>query len=291
MKPLVSLLVPVYNSMPYLKDMVQSIEDQTWRPLECIFTDDGSSDDSLEYLYGKKEDLERSGITVKILVLTHGGQAAAVDAALKQATGEYLTWCDADDKMAPCCIEAKADYLEEHHDIGMVRNDGVICDDDGNVLSNSARESDRKEQDIFEELLRQTTYCYAGCYMIRMKLFDECYPDRSIPISSEGQNLQLLLPPASRTVCGFIPEVLHYYYRRSCGHSSMKRSYSQTFERKMNFIRLYKDILPFCQCDQEYYGKVIGELKDQYMEELRCSVLSQIRKEMKDRESGNSNIS
>lgn len=292
MNSLVSLLVPVYNAMPYLKECVCSIKDQTWRPIECIFADDGSSDGSLEYINSIKDELAGSGISVKVLALPHGGQAAAVNAALKDATGDYLTWCDADDYMSPECIESKVRYLIDHPGIGMVRNDGYIINvDEGGSTARSTKDQDRKEQDIFEELLRQTTYCYAGCYMVRMALFDECYPDREIPISTEGQNLQLLLPPASRSVCGFVPEILHTYYQRNSGHSSRKRSYTQTLERKKNFIKLYRDILPFCACDQEYYTKVIDGLEKQYMEDLKLLLIQQVKKEMKDRASGNSYIS
>lgn len=288
----VSLIVPVYNAMPYLKECISGIEDQTWRPLECIFADDGSTDGSLEYLNEITDELRKYGLDVKILALPHGGQAAAVNAALKEVTGEFLTWCDADDLMAPKCIELKVRYLNEHPDTGLVRNDGYVLNgDEGGMISRSTKEKDRKDQDIFEELLRQTTYCYAGCYMVRMPLFDECYPEREIPISSEGQNLQLLLPPASRSICGYIPEILHFYYQRSSGHSSMKRSYTKTRERKMNFIKLYREILPYCACNQEYYTKVIDELEKQYLEDLKLLLIQQVKKEIKERESGNSNIS
>ena len=62
-------------------------------------------------------------------------------------------------------------------------------------------------------------------------------------------------------------------------------------DRRMNFIKLYKDILPYCDCDQEYYLQMIEGLKKQYMEELIRSAVTQAREEMKKRESGNSYIS
>ncbi len=286
----VSLIVPVYNALPYLKDFIQSVGEQTWRPLECIFADDGSTDGSLEYIEGKINDLINAGIEVKLLRLEHGGQAAAVNAALKEVTGEYLTWCDADDLMLPRCIAAKAEYLDDHPDIGLVRNAGLIIKgENGEIRAHNTKEEDRRAMNIFDELITLT--CYAGCYMLRMSLFDLCYPDRTIPLSPEGQNLQLLMPPASRSVCGYVPEVVHHYFLRSRGHASQKRSYSQMLERKMNFVKLYKELLPYCDCDQEYYQQRIEQLRKQYMEELIHSAVIQARKEMKERESGNSNIS
>ena len=101
MNPLVSLITPVYNAMPYLKDYLDSVKAQTWRPLELILSDDGSTDDSLSFIKNQIRELEGSGISVKVLGLPHVSQAAAVNAALKEVTGEFITWCDADDVMLP----------------------------------------------------------------------------------------------------------------------------------------------------------------------------------------------
>ena len=67
MNELVSLVVPVYNALPYLKDFVKSVEDQTWRPLECIFADDGSTDGPLEYL--REKFLDKIGFSKEAFML------------------------------------------------------------------------------------------------------------------------------------------------------------------------------------------------------------------------------
>ncbi len=284
MKPLVSLITPVYNAMPYLADYLDSVIYQTWRPLEIILSDDGSTDDSLCCIKEKTVELEKTGITVKLLTGEHRSQSAAVNAALKEAEGEFLTWCDADDIMLPRCIEKKAVFLTENPDIGMVRNDGIIIDGDTlTEISRSTKESDRRTQDIFHELFLQTTYCFAGCYMLRMSLFDSCYPGREIPLSPEGQNLQLLLPPASRTRCGFVPEVLHHYIKRGSGHSSSDKSYTQKRRRALNFTKLYEAILPFCDCDREKYAEEAKQFEKRRMAVLNYSVIARAREEIKKR--------
>ncbi|MBQ6660508.1 MAG: glycosyltransferase family 2 protein [Lachnospiraceae bacterium] len=287
----VSMIVPVYNAMPYFPMFLESLCEQTWRPLECIFADDGSTDGSAEFLAEFMPKLREAGIVVKCLSLPHGGQAAAVNAALKEVHGEFLTWCDSDDRMMPRCVEAKVLYLREHPEIGMVRNDGLVFDGDtGTVLSHSAKEADRKTQWIFDGLLDQTVYCYAGCYMVRMDVFLQGYPDREIPLSPEGQNLQLLLPSASRTQCGFIPEVLHHYYRRSTGHSGRARSFTENRDRAMNFIDLTRRILDHCECDREVYEKKLEELRKTRIEQLKYSLLLRAKEEIRNHESRNSDL-
>lgn len=282
MKPLVTIVTPVYNAMPYLEDYLSCLIRQTYRPLQVILVDDGSSDGSAECLQRRKAELEDAGLSVEILLCPHQNQAAAFNAALPLMEGSFFTWCDADDLLTPDSIEKKVTWLQAHPDIGMVRSNGLVLDGDtGAVLSESAKASDRQQTDIFEDLFLEKTYCYAGCYMVRTSLFRECYPEMRIPESPEGQNLQLLLPPASRSVCGFLDEPLHTYCRRSSGHSSQRRSYRQTLERLVNFTALRLEILEFCQCDRPHYTNLARSLEERKRAQLVQSALLQARKELK----------
>lgn len=281
MSALVSLITPVFNAMPYLEDYLSCVLQQTWRPLELIAVDDGSIDGSWECLQRVLPAMERAGISVRPLRISHAGQAAAVSAALPLVTGEYLTWCDADDRMTPDCISKKAEYLNRFPKLGLVRSDGMVLDGDtGRLLGHSAGPEDRRTQNIFDALFRGTTYCYAGCYMVRTTLLFTCYPDRRLPLSPEGQNLQLLLPPASRSDCGFLPEALHSYCRRGGGHSSRKRSFRQAVVRLENFSKLRQAILPYCLCDMDYYLEVDQALTEQARHALFRMAASRAREEM-----------
>lgn len=281
MRPLVSLVSPVYNTMPYLQDFLECLRQQTWRPLEVILVDDGSTDDSAQCLRQWQGTLEEAGICVKLIFCTHAGQAAAFNAALPLVTGSFFTWCDSDDRMTPDSIEKKVAWLQAHPDVGMVRSNGIVLDaDQSKYLFDSARPEDRMCKDIFEELFLDTTYCYAGCYMIRSELFFACYPQRQIPVSPEGQNLQLLLPPASRTVCGYIDEKLHTYCRRSSGHSSKRRSYQENLSRVQNFTALKLALLDYCTCDRAYYSRLAQAQEEKKRKNLLLSALQQARKEM-----------
>ena len=282
MRPPVTLITPVFNAMPWFREYLDCVLRQTWRPLELIVVDDGSSDGSWEHLTERLPDLQRAGILARSLRIPHAGQAAAVNAALPLASGEYLTWCDADDLLMPDSIEKKADFLTRFPELGLVRSDGIILDGDaGRMLSRSARTEDRRTQNIFDALFRGTTYCYAGCYMVRAALLFACYPDRTIPLSPEGQNLQLLLPPASRSDCGFLPDALHTYCRRSGGHSSKKLSFRQACARLEHFSSLRRAVLPHCLCDAEYYLEVDRRLTDEARQSLCRAAVAQARKDTK----------
>lgn len=282
MRPLVTLVSPVYNTMPYLQDFLSCIERQSWRPLEVILVDDGSTDDSLECLRANSFRLESAGIVLKVVECPHRGQAAAFNAALPLVSGEFFTWCDSDDLMTDDSIEKKVLWLQENPAIGMVRSNGIVLNADTNeIVSESARETDRCTKDIFKELFMDTTYCYAGCYMIRTDLFFSCYPQKRIPESPEGQNLQLLLPPASRSKCGYLNEKLHSYCRRSSGHSSKARSYQENLQRLQNFTALKIAVLQYCDCDKEEYKSLAIRQEESKRKMLLYSAVQRARTEIK----------
>lgn len=276
MRPLVSLVTPVYNAMPWFRDYLASVLAQTWRPLELIAVDDGSTDGSYEYLSEMRGTLEAAGIRSYILRVPHGGQAAAVSAALPLVAGEFFTWCDADDTLTPDSVEKKAAYLISHPELGMVRSDGFVIVTEKQKIMHATAAKDRSVKNIFDDLFHMTTYCYDG-YMLRTGLLFDCYPEKRIPLSPEGQNLQLLLPPASRTECGFIPDMLFRYYIRNGGHSSRKRSYTEQLSRIENFARLRAEILPYCDCDQAYYRRESERIRQTQRQRLLQSALLRAR--------------
>lgn len=289
MNPLVSLITPVYNGMPYFKEYLDSVLGQTWRPLEFICIDDGSEDDSFGYLESMRPKFEENGIVLHHKKTEHGGQAQAVNEALKIVSGDFLTWCDADDIMLPENIEKKVQFLMDHPQIGMVRNDGVCQNEEGNIRVNSFPE-DRKQQRIFDALFHDVTYCYAGCYMLRTSLLFACYPEKKLPVSREGQNLQLLLPPASRTECGFLPDRLHIYRQRADGHSSRRRSFQEQMERLKNFTVLKTELLEFCFCDKEFYRQEALRIEEIRRLQLIQSAAQRAREERRN-ENRNPDIS
>ena len=89
----ISIIIPVYNSQQYLKKCLDSIKIQTYKNLEVILVDDGSTDNSLEICknYAKKDQ------RFKVFHKKNGGTSSARNYGLKQVTGDYITFMDNDD--------------------------------------------------------------------------------------------------------------------------------------------------------------------------------------------------
>ena len=120
---MISIIVPVFNAATYLTDCVNSLLGQTTpEPLEIILVDDGSTDNSLSIaqMYAKKhvEDPLRKVI---LLPQQHSGQSIARNLGMQNASGEYIAFVDADDRLAPdwCERHLKAikgvDYVQSGH--------------------------------------------------------------------------------------------------------------------------------------------------------------------------------
>lgn len=101
MKPLVSVIVPLYNAAPYISETLDSILSSTYRPIEVVVVDDGSTDKgfSIVCTYATKHN------EINILQQSNAGVSAARNHAIRQAKGEWILPVDADDKISPTYIE------------------------------------------------------------------------------------------------------------------------------------------------------------------------------------------
>jgi glycosyltransferase involved in cell wall biosynthesis/putative flippase GtrA len=93
----VSIVVPIYNTAKYLKRCIDSILDQSYKNLEVILVDDGSTDDSglVADDYAKKDS------RIKMIHQKNAGQSSARNIGIKKATGEFISFIDSDDEIKP----------------------------------------------------------------------------------------------------------------------------------------------------------------------------------------------
>jgi glycosyltransferase involved in cell wall biosynthesis len=99
MRPLVSVLIPAYNAQDSIQDTIESAASQTWRCIEIIVVDDGSTDRTLSVCRQFESPL------IKVVPQSNQGASAARNTALALAQGDYIQWLDADDILAPDKVE------------------------------------------------------------------------------------------------------------------------------------------------------------------------------------------
>lgn len=99
--PIISVIIPVYNAEKTLDKCLESVVGQTFKDLEIICVDDGSTDDSAEKLAGWQQKDDR----IKVLRQENKGGGAARNTGLKQAAGEYVHFLNSDDSLQPKAYE------------------------------------------------------------------------------------------------------------------------------------------------------------------------------------------
>lgn len=118
MRPAVSIITPYLDPGAYLAEAIASVEEQTFAGWELVLVDDGSSDnsrviaDAAAARDARIRSLERPSDTT-------AGAAAARNWGMSQATGEFLVFLDADDRLLPDKLRTEVALMERHPEIGM----------------------------------------------------------------------------------------------------------------------------------------------------------------------------
>lgn len=106
--PAVSVIIPAYNAAKYIGEALSSVFDQTYGSFEVLVINDGSPDtDDLE------RELQPYAADIQYIKQENRGAAAARNAGLRAATGEFIAFLDADDKWAPNFLEKQLELLKD----------------------------------------------------------------------------------------------------------------------------------------------------------------------------------
>lgn len=183
---LITVIVPIYNVEKYLEKCLTSIICQTYRNLEIILVNDGSTDSSLEICCRYKKNDDR----IAIINQKNNGVSNARNSGIKIATGRHITFIDADDYVENEYIEFLYDLLKNNH------ADISICgankrDKDGNITSESIEcNMVMNAESAIQELLHEKYFfCVCWAKLYSKKLFKDIGFNERLKI---GEDLDLL---------------------------------------------------------------------------------------------------
>ena len=107
MTPLVSVIIPCFNGAQYLEQAVSSVIHQTYKKLECIIVDDGSTDHTSEIC----QHLIKKDSRLKYIYQRNGGPASARNRGIKASKGDWIQLLDADDWLHTNKIKFQLEYI------------------------------------------------------------------------------------------------------------------------------------------------------------------------------------
>ena len=106
----ISVIIPVYNGEAYLREAIDSVLNQTYRPSEILIIDDGSTDNSAS--------IAQSYPSICYIYQINQGVSAARNVGIQAAQGKFIAFLDADDMWTPNKLEVQLSYLLKHPHIG-----------------------------------------------------------------------------------------------------------------------------------------------------------------------------
>jgi glycosyltransferase involved in cell wall biosynthesis len=193
----ISVIIPCYNHGEYIDEAVESVLDQTYRDIEIIIVNDGSTDESTNRLLS---GYSKPGTTV--LAIPHQGLAAARNAGIKESHGEYILPLDADDKIGGRYAEEAVKMLDRDKDVGI-----VYCE--AEMFGERTGRWNLQEYSLQQELIENRIFCSA---FFRKHDWERVGGYRSNMIYGyEDWDFWLSLIELGREVCK-LPEV-HFFYR------------------------------------------------------------------------------
>ena len=126
MKPIFSVVVPIYNKEKYLKKCIESVLNQTYDNYELVLVNDGSSDNCPKMC----DDYAKKHKNIKVVHKKNGGLVSARNAGLEVATGEYIFNLDADDWLKEDSLEIVYNKaIKEHHPDMIISNMTKVFED------------------------------------------------------------------------------------------------------------------------------------------------------------------
>jgi glycosyltransferase involved in cell wall biosynthesis len=129
--PLISVLIPTYNVEKYIREAVESISNQTYRNLEIIVVDDGSTDNTHSIL----EELRLKDSRIRLFKMgVNRGIVETLNFALTQATGTYIARMDGDDVSMPERLQKQYLFLQQHPDVALVGLNIIIVNEQGQLI-------------------------------------------------------------------------------------------------------------------------------------------------------------
>lgn len=223
--PLITVIVPVYNILEYLPRCVHSITAQTYRNLEILLIDDGSTDGTGDLCDRLGEEDDR----IRVFHKENGGSSSARNLGLQNAAGEYVGFVDSDDYIEPDMYEQLFVAIKEHSvEAAQVGRDET--DEQGNRLPDICEPPKEPEiwesRDFLRELLLHRGDCSFCTKLLKRELFQwDRFPEERL---NEDFNLLVRMLPRIGRLISLPEQGYHVFYRIG---SNSRKADPETFSR------------------------------------------------------------
>jgi glycosyltransferase involved in cell wall biosynthesis len=201
--PLVSVVIPTYNRCHLVTDALDSVAQQSWRPLEIMVVDDGSDDNTVEIVDAWAKVL-RPGVSTRLIRQSRQGANAARNRGVDESAGVFVAFLDSDDIWHPDKIRRQMAILAERPDFG-----AVYCGVREVDLTTGKSEEERRaypDGELLDQLLVRDVTAPTSTCVVRRSVFEAAGGfDGSLPAR---QDWDLWIRISQHSKIGVVPDLL-----------------------------------------------------------------------------------
>lgn len=234
-KPLISIIVPIYNVENYLRNCVDSIINQTYQNLEIILIDDGSTDNSGHICdeYVQKDN------RIVVIHQKNSGVSVARNVGIHKASGEWICFIDSDDWIEKEFIEILLENANQYHsDVAFCGYHKIYEEKKEKINSDGEIKKYSSNEFLVKVLNVQTSYGFVHMKLIKKSVLDGILFDKNLIVAEDALlNIKLCENASSFLL---IPQALYNY--RINPNSVVRRfdtNYDQKYLNAMIAIRGY----------------------------------------------------
>ena len=257
-----SVIVPVYNTSKYLNKCIDSILNQTFKDIELILVDDGSTDNSYSILEDYKNKYPKK---IVLLQKENGGQGSARNLGLKSAKGDYITFVDSDDTI-------DKNMYEEMYNLAVEGNyDIVICGlQDYYEKNNSTQKVSlnlSKDAFIKDALIKSVPSVVNKLY--KRSLFQKSKVVFNEKIWYEDYPYSMELVVNAKKI-GYIDKYFYQYF-----HRATSTMHNENIKRNLDILKAHDDLINYFK-ENNFYEKYNEELSFLLLKEVYLSTINRI---------------
>lgn len=229
-RPLVSVVVPVYNRENLVYKTLDSLKKQTYRPIQLVIVDDGSKDGTVAVLDDFKAENEGKDFSIIIYEKNNSGAPSARNAGIKLSEGTYLQFLDSDDMLSPDKINIQVKALEESG------ADMAICDFRYIHPDQSANRVVRNEGDLIKKISQGWSVSIFSPLIRRSIFFNRIWWDEKLKRQQDIDFMFKVFCLSSQYV--YTPGAMCDYIHHDCDQISdqYKTKSPQFFRRASSLI-------------------------------------------------------
>jgi len=231
-KPLISILMPVYNAGGFLVKAIESILAQTYENWELLAIDGGSKDNSLEILkkYAKKDS--------RIKIITNGkhqGISHSLNLGIPKAKGKYIARMDADDVSLPNRFAEQIKLLENSPNLVACGGQAEMIDEKAHVFAEKRFPTNPK---VLREMIMKMIPLQHPILMVRTKVFKKYRYLENLPTAEDVDMLFYLL---SKGEISNVDQVVYQYRKASTSNAykNVKKTFYITLKTRLAAIKKY----------------------------------------------------